>query len=685
MENFYTVIALITAGAALAVGLINIFIGSLKDGDKADLVFGIMCLSMFAFFMLPPVGFILEDKAPYTLQIDIKRFFNFAFAGLLPWFVFLYTGLQKKTIPLFIDTIVLAGYLTMLSTKAGGSNSIWVLFVLLFLGLNVGYTFFAGFSQIKKGEKSKGQWLIFALCFLAVLYVITIINQLGNNYFGQMLGIRLFLPINLFPLPFILIMGIRLRRNVFEKYQLKKILSWRDVRWNSLVEGIHLFIIELDNKARIKYMSPYAVNAVGYNAESELTGQNWYDLFVPKNESETGKSNFRQMIEKGETQHIVSNVITKNGGKLIVKWTNVFVYDDKFNINGLMSIGLNITDQETAFEKVELLKTELEKENLLFKEDQLYEQNEPGIVGKSESILYAIQKAKQVAVTNATVLLEGETGVGKELFATLIHKNSCRSDKPFIKINCAALPPELIESELFGHEKGSFTGALQTRKGRFELANGGTIFLDEVGEMPLALQPKLLRVLQSGEFERIGGHETIKVDVRIISATNRELLSEAGAGRFREDLYYRLNVFPITIPALRNRKEDIPLLVNHFVKKSAEEHKKSVVTISKADMIRLNDYSWPGNIRELINLIERSVISSEGDTLKLDWISTNARGEKLVLHFSIEEVERTHILKVLNESNWKINGDDGAAAKLGLNPNTLRSRLKKLNISRGDA
>ncbi|HEX5152990.1 MAG TPA: sigma 54-interacting transcriptional regulator [Parafilimonas sp.] len=685
MENFYTAIALITAGASLAIGLVNIVIGVPKDGGKGDLVFGIMCLCMFIFFMIPPVGFILEDKAPYTLQIDIKRFFNFTFAALLPWFIALYTGSRKKIMPVVIDVFVALGYFAMLFTKTDSPKPAWVLFVLVFLGLNLGNAFFEGFMQIRKGEKSKGRWLIIALSFLAVLYMITAVNQLGNNYFGRMLGTKLFFPVNLFPLPFILIMGVRLSANVFEKYRLQKILNWGDIRWNSLVGNIQLFVIELDSKARIKFVNPYAVNALGYHAESELTGKNWYDLFVPKSESEIRKFNFRQIIEKGETQHFVHNIITKNGGELVVKWTNVFVYNNKSVISGLMSIGLNITEQEKAFEKVELLKTQLEKENLLFKEEQLSGQDEPGIVGKSESILYAVQKTRQVAVTNATVLLEGETGVGKELFATLIHKNSYRRDKAFIKVNCAALPPELIESELFGHEKGAFTGALQARKGRFELANGGTIFLDEVGEMPLSLQPKLLRVLQSGEFERIGGQETIKVDVRVISATNRELLSETAAGRFREDLYYRLNVFPITIPALRNRKEDIPLLVNYFVKKAAEEHKKVIENISKADMVRLTAHLWPGNIRELINLIERSVISSQGNTLKLDWLSNNTSAEKLVLHFSIEEVERNHILKVLNESNWKINGEDGAAAKLGLNPNTLRSRLKKLNISRGDA
>ena len=322
------------------------------------------------------------------------------------------------------------------------------------------------------------------------------------------------------------------------------------------------------------------------------------------------------------------------------------------------------------------------KQNLFVQENETYLTNDDGIIGKSEATIYAIQKALQVANTHASVLLEGETGVGKELFANLIHKHSNRNSKPFIKINCAALPAELIESELFGHEKGAFTGALNIRIGRFELANGGTIFLDEIGELPLFLQPKLLRVIQTGEFERIGGRETIKVDVRIISATNRDLATEVKAGRFREDLYFRLNVFPVTIPPLRNRKEDIPMLVSHYVKIFCNEHNKHVENISKADMIRLCEYAWPGNIRELINVIERSIISSADNTLKLDWLKISILSDEERITSSIEGIEKAHILKVLKECHWKINGDDGAAVKLGLHPNTLRSRLKKLNIIR---
>ncbi len=332
------------------------------------------------------------------------------------------------------------------------------------------------------------------------------------------------------------------------------------------------------------------------------------------------------------------------------------------------------------------MKAALEKENLILKGKPLEGIVNGEIVGKGQPILYAVEKARQVAGSAAIVLLEGETGVGKELFANLIHSLSLRSNMPLIKVNCGALPAELIEDELFGHEKGAFTGAVQPRKGRFELADHGTIFLDEIGELPLALQPKLLRVLQNGEFERIGGQQTIKVDVRIISATNKDLEKETNNGRFREDLYYRLNVFPITIPPLRNRKEDILLLVTYFLEREAKKHGKIIRNISKADLNRLCAYSWPGNIRELKNVIERAVISATTTTLKLDWWDQHAitdnRQNPVQSGLSLEKMEREHILRILNECNWKINGNNGAAEKLSMHPNTLRSRMKKLNLTR---
>ena len=305
------------------------------------------------------------------------------------------------------------------------------------------------------------------------------------------------------------------------------------------------------------------------------------------------------------------------------------------------------------------------------------------IVGESDTLRYALSRAEQVADTDATVLLSGETGTGKELLARAIHKRSRRSERPFVVVNCAALPAALIESELFGRERGAFTGAHATQVGRFELANRGTLFLDEIGELPLELQPKLLRVLQNGEVERLGSPRTIGVDVRVIAATNRDLVNEVQQGRFRRDLFYRLNVFPITVPSLRDRRGDIQLLVRHMIERHARLLHKHVDTVPPAVMSVLESYSWPGNIRELENVLQRAIILSSGRALDLRdaWLpSTSATapsGETALV-----DVERRHILSVLESCRWRIEGAGGAAQLLALKASTLRSRMLKLGISR---
>jgi len=294
-----------------------------------------------------------------------------------------------------------------------------------------------------------------------------------------------------------------------------------------------------------------------------------------------------------------------------------------------------------------------------------------------------LQSIEKVATTDATVLVTGETGTGKELIARAIHHLSSRKDGVLVKVNCAAIPAGLIESELFGHEKGAFTGALARKIGRFELADRATIFLDEVGEIPLELQTKLLRVLQEGEFERLGSTRTIKVNVRVVAATNRDLEKEVREGRFRSDLYYRLKVFPIALPALRERQQDIPLLVSYFVKRFSVAMGKKVDSVSGKAMELLRSYPWPGNIRELEHVIERAVILSQGQDLDLTdsmpkGVTQAANGAAATL----EEVERAHILAVLTQTNWRVSGEKGAARILGLNPTTLEARMKKLGIQR---
>jgi formate hydrogenlyase transcriptional activator len=334
-------------------------------------------------------------------------------------------------------------------------------------------------------------------------------------------------------------------------------------------------------------------------------------------------------------------------------------------------------------EEVEALKRRLEGEAYYLREDLAREQGFEQIIGSSTALKTVLAAARQVALTDATVLLLGETGSGKGLLAHAIHQMSSRKDRPMVTVNCAALPNNLIESELFGREKGAFTGAHARQAGRFEVADRGTIFLDEIGEMPLELQAKLLRVLQDGEFERLGSARTIKVDVRIIAATAQDLRVAVRNGQFRQDLFYRLNVFPITIPPLRDRTEDIVLLAHYFAEKFARKMSKKINSISKAALSRLLNYDWPGNVRELEHVVERSVIISPGTTLIFgDQLAPVPEPTVQESTLDLASVERRHIIQVMRQTNWKIEGSGGAAAILGLHPSTLRFRLKKMGIQR---
>jgi DNA-binding NtrC family response regulator len=305
------------------------------------------------------------------------------------------------------------------------------------------------------------------------------------------------------------------------------------------------------------------------------------------------------------------------------------------------------------------------------------------LIGESAALRRVREQIAQVASTDSTVLIQGETGTGKELVARAIHEQSARRERPLIKINCAALPRELVESELFGHEKGAFTGAIQLRRGRFELADGGTLFLDEVGELPLETQPKLLRVLQEREFERVGGARSLRADVRVVAATNRDLHAEVRANRFRADLYFRLDVFPIVLPPLRERRDDVPHLLRHFASRTARRLGRAIDGLSPAFIERARAYDWPGNIRELENLVERALIMTGPGVLDASELfappGVAARVEATGGE-TLEEVERAHISRVLDETSWTVEGDRGAARRLGLNPSTLRGRMRKLGI-----
>ena len=303
-----------------------------------------------------------------------------------------------------------------------------------------------------------------------------------------------------------------------------------------------------------------------------------------------------------------------------------------------------------------------------------------GIIGSSHALRAVLDQVRTVAPTGSTVLVEGETGTGKELIARAVHMQSLRRGRPFVKLNCAAIPLDLLESELFGHERGAFTGAVTQRVGRFEAANGGTLFLDEIGDIPLELQAKLLRVLQEQEFERLGSTYTHHVDVRIVAATNQDLADLVAEKQFRMDLYYRLNVFPIAVPPLRQRCDDVPMLVAHFVQKFGERMSKRISKISQQAMDTLMRYPWPGNIRELQNLIERAVILTKGDVLQIPPLPTLTMNRTKPV--TLKDAERDHILKVLEESNWVIGGKSGAAARLGVARTTLIDKIRRRGLSR---
>lgn len=360
-------------------------------------------------------------------------------------------------------------------------------------------------------------------------------------------------------------------------------------------------------------------------------------------------------------------------------------YSDK-DIEFLQQVAQQVAvavENALAFQQIAELKDRLAKEKLYLEEELRIEHGFEDIIGDSGALRSVLKQVEVVAPTDSTVLIQGETGTGKELIARAIHRLSARSERTFVKLNCAAIPTGLLESELFGHERGAFTGAISQKAGRFELAHKGTIFLDEVGEIPLELQSKLLRVLQEQEFERLGSVKTIHVDVRLIAATNRDLKSLVENKQFRSDLYYRLNVFPLTVPPLRERRDDIPLLIRYFTQHYARRMKKNIETVPAETLEMLSHYDWPGNIRELENLVERSVILTQGPDLQVP-ISELQSESRLALTAAatLEEAEREQILRALHETKWVIGGPGGAAARLGLKRTTLQSKMQKHGITR---
>lgn len=474
-------------------------------------------------------------------------------------------------------------------------------------------------------------------------------------------------------------------------------------RENALIlsaAGEGIYGVNADGKTT--FINPAAERMLGYKAE-ELIGR---DIHSAIHHSHGDGRHYPSKtcpiymaFADGEI-HIVDNEVfwRKDGKAISVEYTSTPI-EENGQLVGAVVIFRDISDRKEAETKlrralaeVEALRSRLEQENAYLQEEIRNEHNYKEIVGQSDAILNIIKQIKLVAPTDANVLITGESGTGKELIARAIHESSGRKSRPLIRVNCASIPRELFESEFFGHIKGAYTGAVSDRTGRFELADGGTLFLDEVGEIPLELQSKLLRVLQEQQFERVGDNNTQRVDVRVIAATNRNLKQEVTNKDFREDLYFRLNVFPIESVPLRMRIDDIPLLATHFTQRASEKFNKPSVKLSIADIGRLQTYHWPGNIRELINVIERAVILSQGSRLKFDFPSTSEKpsipldnalnATEIISDRERQKRDRENIITALKASKGKVFGKDGAAVLLDIKPTTLASRIKKLGINK---
>lgn len=515
--------------------------------------------------------------------------------------------------------------------------------------------------------------------------------------------------------------------DISERRELEEALQASETRYHSLFEAAREGVLILDAETgEISDVNPFLTEMLGYSFE-EILGKKLWDIGCLQN-TDAAKNVFSELQRKGYVRYDNLPLQTKNGREIAVEFiSSIYLVNNTQLIQCSIrevtrrklrapsskqarsenerrseerrTDSLKISEQleqkideerqtkeslHQALAEIKALKDRLVVENIYVHQLSEKKSQFDHIIGQSDGLKYVLYRVEQVAPTDATVLILGETGTGKELIAAAIHHLSSRRDRPLITVNCAALPANLLESELFGREKGAFTGADTRQVGRFEIADGSTLCLDEIGELPLEMQAKLLRVIQYGQFERLGSSKTIKVDVRIVATTNRNLEDEIAGGRFRKDLYYRLNVFPITVPPLRKRVEDIPPMVDSFVQRYARQMGKQITSIPKKTMQALQDYQWPGNVRELESIIERAVIVCPGPGFQLaDNLNTSPPLDSFT-GGTVKEMERKLIFNTLEEKGWRIEGKDGAAKALGLHPSTLRARMHKFGIVRGD-
>lgn len=566
----------------------------------------------------------------------------------------------------------------------GTPHAFYLPLAIILYGLFVLFVSLNTYDRFREGDRFRA----FAFGSILFIYVLTniydtLIDQ--GIVAGALLSEYMMLPIIL-----ALSAGVYLELEKGRLYTVR----YREIQKNflKLIENVEFFVVGIDLSGNMTYVNKFFERKLRVTSK-EVIGNRFYKMFLQVSDHEEYEEVMKSLEEDKEIKKVEFQLIRDGIGPFEVSWSIVPIKNDEGKITEILGVGTDLTEQFEANSKLMIanskfqnLARQLEEENTMLKLN-LKGVNLQGfnIIGKSDTMKYVFHSINEVAKTDSTVLIEGETGVGKELVARAIHDKSNRFDMPFIKVNCGALPKDLIESEFFGHVKGAFTGALNARKGRFELADGGTIFLDEIGELPLDLQSKLLRVLENSEFNPVGSEKLKRVDVRVVAATNRNLKEFASEGRFRSDLYYRLSVFPITVPPLRNRVDDIPLLVEHFLIGYCKKLNIDILPVNVSTLKKLQAYSWPGNVRELKNVIERSVITSMSrGKLVMDKSSLKEDVSPEKMRKSLIEVEREYIVSILNETGWKISGKDSTSSILDVNEATLRSKMKKLGISKSE-
>ncbi len=703
----WAVLTIAAGFVCLSIGGIHLVVGRRRRDKQVHLWFALAAAMAAANAFSEPLGF----GAATVAELNRAFKWSISFQALcwiaLTWYVAYYAPTARRWLAGLISlgygvavlVNVVAPFGVLFSEISGlavrelpwgesyalpvGTSSPWVIVGYGSNLLFIGYVIDATLALTRAGERRRAIRLGTATFLL-----------LASIVHGSLVDLEVLQQPYLMTMAFlfvVLIMGLDLADEAVRASELEREVAAGESRWNSLLAQVHLLVVGLDESGRVDYANPFFCETTGFTRDDTIGRP--IVSFVASTDQTRAEAVLNKLLNGQEIPYTEISLITKSGAERIVLWSHVLLRDTAGTPTGTLSIGADVTerraaeaDRDVAIEELEILKQRLEEENLYLREEIQSDRDFTNMIGDSDALRYVLHRLQQVAGTEATVLIQGETGVGKELVARAIHEVSLRASKPFVTVNCSVLPANLIESELFGHEAGAFTGATRQRQGRFELADGGTMLLDEITELPLEMQSKLLRVIQEGEFERVGSSKTIKVDVRFLAATNRNIAGEIEAGRFRSDLFYRLNVYPITVPPLRDRRDDIPMLVNHFVQRIGRPMGKRFAEIPAAVLRQLTEYDWPGNIRELQNVLERAVIVSSGDRLWLPEGLTNKRaveGDKPAAQGmlrSLQEVEREHIVTVLQRTGGRIAGPGGAAEILELHPNTLRSRMKKLGV-----